>query len=591
MNNREPKKKIVFRLFSYIRPYKALTSAALILLTTAVSCEVLIPYIMGETIDSLGKTLSESDLKISSLQLLGVVIVAFFSMISQIYITGIIGQNVMRDMRLQALAHTQKLSLNYLNNTPKGSILSRITNDIETINEYFAVFSTQILKNLMLMMASLIMMAALNWRLGLIALITFLPIVLLTELFRRAARVAYRQVREWTSRVNSFLSEHISAISVVKIFNKEEWSRKQFALNNNGLLKSLLKEIRIFSIFRPLTHMLGAISMALIIQSSGILRSFNADWITAGVLFSFIQLAEKFYRPLLELAENFGIMQSALAGGERVFELLDNREMIPDEGLPIEPGHRITGEIEFKDVHFSYKEETPVLQNISFNIRPGEKVAIVGLTGSGKSTITNLITRLWDADSGSIRIDGREIKEISLESLRSQIITVQQDIFLFSGSVRDNICLGSCLNEEALVEAAKTVNADQFIRELPDGYDTEIIENGENLSTGQKQLLTFARAIAHDPAVVILDEATSNVDTESEQLIQEAMRRLFEKRTSIIIAHRLSTIIDADRILVLSEGKVIEEGRHEELIQRRGAYYNLYLLQYNGGSSSPASNS
>ncbi len=512
--------------------------------------------------------------------LLGVMVFSFL----QVYLMAYTGQGVMKDLRGKLLRHTMGQRLGYLNRTPVGSFVTRLTNDVETINEFFTTVAISVLKDFSMMIGVIITLFLLDRTLALITLATLPPVIALTLYFRVKARDAFRNVRLWVSRVNAFLSEHISGIAVVQIFAREKRSFKEFDDRNTSLLGANLKEVFVFALFRPFTQFLKSFSIGIIIYFGA--RYFLSASLSLGVLIAFINLIEKFYLPVMDISEKFTILQSAMAGGERVFNLLETEDSIEETAgtfpaasatpLPEEP----RGRLEFRDVRFAYVEDEPVLKGLSFTVEPGETVAIVGYTGAGKTTITNLITRLWDIQSGSILLDAHDLREYPLDRLRSHVQPVQQDVFLFSGSIFENITLGAEMSRSRVERAAAVVNADSFIKHLPAGLDTVLHEGGTNLSGGQRQLISFARIIAHDPRLVILDEATSSIDTETEKLIQEALTEVFRGRTNLVIAHRLSTIQHADRILVLNEGVLVEEGHHESLLARKGVYYNLYNLQY-----------
>ena len=495
----------------------------------------------------------------------------------QIYTMSWTSQGVMKDIRMSMLDHVMRQSLSYLGDTPVGSLLSRITSDVETINEFFTSVTISLLSDFAIMGGVLITLFILNPFLALITVLTLPPVLIGTLIFRRLARSAYRRQRHWTSRVNSFLSEHVSGMDIIQIYGREKTTADEFAGTNEELFKASLSEMYVFAVFRPLVNLLTSVTLGIVIYTGA--RMLDRNVLSLGVLIAFIELIQKFYRPVMDLSEKFSIMQSAMAGGERVFALLENDHSIPDTG-----DHRleksIRGELEFRNVNFSYRPGEPVISDLSFHAAPGETIAIVGYTGSGKTTIASLAARFWDIDSGEILLDGTPLKDYRLKDLRQSIQSVQQDVFLFSGSIRENITLGMNMDDERIVAAARTVQADRFIASMEKGYATILQEKGKNLSGGQKQLLSFTRAIAHNPSVLILDEATAAIDTETEKMIQQALDKLLEGRTSLVIAHRISTIRKADRILVLSEGKLVESGNHDELIERKGLYYNLYRYQY-----------
>ncbi|MDX9800527.1 MAG: ABC transporter ATP-binding protein [Spirochaetia bacterium] len=494
----------------------------------------------------------------------------------QVYIMAYISQGVMRDMRHELLEHTFSQSLSFLNSRPVGSLVTRVTSDVETVNELFTSVATSLLRDIFVMTGVIFVLFTLNVRLATITVITLPPVFILTWFFRSRAREAYRQVRLWVSKVNGFLSEHISGMEIIQMFSREKKISDDFYDKNKKLLKAELGEMYVFAAFRPLIDFFTSVSTGAIIYFGA--QYFTNSTLSLGVLIAFVNLVGQFYRPVMDISEKFNIMQSAMAGSERVFDLLDSNSSIPDNGKINADNFR--GEIEFRNVNFSYNPGEPVLKNLSFKLNPGETVAVVGYTGAGKTTIASLAARFWDTGSGNILIDGRDIREYSLDSLRKCIQTVQQEVFLFSGTLEENITLGKKLSREELEKAAEAVQADRFISTLPDGFSSVVKEGGANFSAGQRQLISFARIIAHDPKVVILDEATASVDTETEKLIQLALSQILKERTSLVIAHRLSTIRHADRILVLNDGNLVEEGSHDKLMDLKGAYFNLYQLQY-----------
>jgi ATP-binding cassette, subfamily B, multidrug efflux pump len=499
----------------------------------------------------------------------------------QIYIMAALGQNVMRDLRLSLLGHLLRQALAYLQRTPVGSLVSRLTSDVDTINELFATVAISFIKNFSLMIGVVVTLYIMNPRLATITVFSLPPVILATLYFRVKARKAYRLVRSGVAKVNAYLSEHISGMEVVQMFGREQAVKEAFDKRNDALYDASMKELFVFAPFRASIDFLTTISTGVILYfGAGMFVELS---VSLGVLIAFISLIRMFYQPVMDLSEKFTIMQSAMAGGERIFGILDTHQEVPDTGR--RRIDNVRGELQFRKVNFSYVPDEPVLKDLSFTVNPGETVAVVGYTGAGKTTIANLLTRFWDIQQGEILIDGFNIRDLLLADLRRFIQPVQQDVFLFSGTIEENITLGASIPREEVVDAAKMVNAHGFIEKLPRGYDTMLQERGSNISTGQKQLISFARVIAQNPRVLILDEATSNVDTETERLIQSALKVLLKGRTSLVIAHRLSTIKNADRILVLSHGHLVEQGSHEELIALKGLYYNLYRLQYSGSAA------
>ncbi len=505
--------------------------------------------------------------------LVGVLIFTFL----QVYLQAYVGQMIMKDMRTQLFDHTVHLSLKFIDSNPVGRLVSRLTNDVETINELFTTVLPSLLKDFSTMLGVTVALFLLSPRLGGVTLLTLPLVFIITAVFRVRARNAFRNVRKSVSRLNAFISERIAGMRIVQLFVREKRSHRKFQERNGELLDANLGEMYVFAIFRPIIDLLASVSMAVIIYFGASLLL--KDLVSLGILIAFFNLIRMFYHPVMDLSEKYNILQSAMAGGERVFDLLDSKAKI---GQPTEPltMQEARGGIEFNNVTFSYKEGEVVLKDLSFRVKPGETVAIVGYTGAGKTTIISLLTRLWEIQGGDIRLDDVDIRDLPTDELRRRVQSVLQDVFLFSGSIVENIRLGADIPLKDIERAVKLVRADSFIDAYPDGLDTELSERGSNLSMGQRQLLSFARVLAHNPDVLILDEATGNIDTETEKLIQEALTELLRDRTSLVIAHRLSTIRHADRIIVLHEGQLFEQGTHEELIGKQGMYYNLYQMQY-----------
>lgn len=499
---------------------------------------------------------------------------------SELFNMAFVSQNVMKDMRKELFRHSLGFSLSYYTRTPSGKLISNITNDVETINKLFSTVISAILKDIFIMAGVFVVLFVLDPMLALWALIVLPPLVAATLIYRAKARDAYRKVRETISKLNVFLSEHLAGMSIVQIFAREKDTSGKFNKKNDEALKANYKEIMVFATFRPLIDLFATLSIALIIYAGA--HFLIRDLITLGVLIAFINLLGKFFQPIQDLAEKFTILQSAMAGGERIFALMDIDETISEPEKPAAMDNT-TGHIEFKNVSFAYKKNEPVLRNVSFTVSPGETVAIVGYTGAGKTTIASLLTRFWDVTDGEILVDSVNVKDIAKGRLRKNIQAVLQDVFIFSGTIEENIKLGKDISEEKINEVIKIVQADSFINKLTDGLQTKLHPGGTNLSMGQRQLLSFARFLAHDPAILILDEATAAIDTESEQLIQKAINNLLEDRTSIVIAHRLSTISHADKIIVLNKGKIEEAGTHSQLLEKEGLYFNLYKMQFAEG--------
>lgn len=494
----------------------------------------------------------------------------------QIFLMALTSQNIMKSMRVKLFRHLTGQSLSYLSETPVGKLVSGVTNDVATIDELLSSVFSALLKDILLMIGVVIALFYLDVKMALITLLTVPPAMIVIEILRKKSREVYRRVRMHISGVNSFLSEHISGMAIVQMFGRELESQKTFQKENGKLFKANMNQMYVHAFFRPLIDLLASVSLAVIIYVGA--GFYESGIISLGILIAYINLIGQFYDPLKDIAEKFSIMQSAMAGGERVFALFDRDNTIKKKENPQTP--ELEGSIEFKDVHFAYKRDVPVLKGLNFKVNPGETVAIVGYTGAGKTTIASLLTRLWDINEGAILIDGVDIRDLSLHLLRETVQPVQQDVFIFAGDMRKNITIGSDISDEKFQQAVEASEVETFIGKFEKSYDTVLSERGANLSVGQRQLLSFARALAHDPRILILDEATAHIDTETEELIQRALKNLVKDRTSLVIAHRLSTIRNADRIMVLNDGVVAEIGTHDELIERQGIYSTLYELQY-----------
>jgi ATP-binding cassette subfamily B protein len=498
-------------------------------------------------------------------------------------LTGTTGQMVVFDLRTEVFNHMLKLPTRYFDRTPVGRLITRVTTDVEALDQMFAYGVVTILGDVVKIFAILVILFAKDYRLSLVTF-TIVPFLLgSTMYFRLKARDAFRTIRVFLARLNSHLHENITGMSVVQMFARERDRREQFKDANSGLREAQLGAIFFESALSALVEFIGSAGLALILWYGGV-RIVNGA-ITFGSLILFIELVKRFFEPIFSLSQQYTIMQSAMASSERIFGLLDTSEMIenPDEPVALGQAGQVAGEIEFRDVEFAYKKDEPIIRGVSFKIRPGEKVAIVGATGAGKTTLIKLLTRLYDTDGGAVMVDGVDVRKLDKHELRKSIGMVLQDVFLFSGDIGYNIRIGNdSISPEMVEDAARRANVDTFIDRFPNRYNEQIMERGKNLSSGEKQLISFARALAYEPSIHVLDEATSSVDTNSERLIQQALHKLMEGRTSIVIAHRLSTIKDVDRILVMHKGQVVEEGTHAELLEKRGIYYRLYILQYKG---------
>ncbi|MDQ3207934.1 MAG: ABC transporter ATP-binding protein/permease, partial [Gemmatimonadota bacterium] len=516
-----------------------------------------------------------------ALLFLAALVLEFLVEYGQTLLTTYLGQRVMYDLRMQIFGHLQRLSISYFDRNPVGRLMTRVTSDVETLNELFSSGVVTVFGDVFTLLAIMAMMLWIDWRL---ALVTFavIPLVWLTaRIFRRRVRQAFGDIRVRLARLNSFLQERISGMRVVQLFGREADSAAQFAQLNQDHLEAHRRSITIYAVFFPVVELLTAVAMALLLYYGG-LRALGGT-ITVGVLAAFIQLTRRFFQPLQDLSEKFNLLQSAMASSERVFALLDQPVTVLEPVNPMKLAERVRGEVRFEGVWFRYRQEGPwVLRDVSFTASPGQTIALVGHTGAGKTTIVNLLLRFYDPDRGRILIDGVDIRQLSTSDLRSLIGFVQQDLFLFAGDIQHNLTLDAPITPEAARQAARRVGADRFIERLPAGYDHRLGERGRSLSVGERQLLSFARALALDPTILVLDEATSSVDAQAEGQIQVAIAELMTGRTSLVVAHRLSTILHADEILVLQHGEIRERGSHRELLAQQGLYERLYQLQLSG---------
>ncbi|MCK9164714.1 MAG: ABC transporter transmembrane domain-containing protein [Candidatus Cloacimonas sp.] len=520
---------------------------------------------------------ASKQLLILALIFLAIITLRFVASYFQTVFTAYFSQTAMADLRHDVFAHLQKMPTKFFDTNPVGRLVTRVTNDIAAIDEMLASGVITIIQDVVLIITIVILMLALNWHLALVSF-SILPLVIwVIVIFRRKTRVVYREVRKHLAVLNATLAEHIEGQKIIQLFNQYFHKRQEFADINQKYYLASIKQIRLFAFFRPIIHVSSQIAVALIIWYGG--GKILQNVITIGLLMAFTQYIQKLFEPINDFSEKFNFLQSALASAERIFNLL---ALSPDDYR--EEKHqniKLEGEIEFENVWLAYNENEWVLKDISFKVAPGEKIALVGHTGSGKTSIVNLILGMYPYQKGRILIDGKDIHNYSLADLRRNVGIVQQDVFLFSGNIKDNIALNNDeLSDEEIIQVAKYVNADKFISKLPNGYNEPVMERGATLSTGQRQLIAFARVLAYNPSIFILDEATSNIDTETELLIQDALNKIIKDRTSIIIAHRLSTIQNVDRILVLHKGEIVEEGSHFELLDKQGLYYDLYRLQY-----------
>jgi ATP-binding cassette subfamily B protein len=570
--------RLMARMLRYLRPYWKFLAVSFVFLMLQTGTQLLGPYITKIAIDRYIATKDLAGLDLMALAYVGVVLVGFIVLFIQTYTTQYTGQRAMHDLRMDIFSHLQKQDMAYFDRNAVGRLMTRTINDVETLNELFSTGVVGLLSDVSTVFGIALIMLWLDWRLALICLAAF-PVILYTSRFyRRRAREVYRESRLILGRLNAGLQENLAGVATIQAFGQEARMYRRFQEINFHYRDVLLRSIRYNAVFFPVIELFSALSIGLLLWYGGNLIMANA--IQAGVLVAFIQYIQRMYQPIRDLAEKYNIMQAAMASAERIFALLDTPETIKNPAQA-KKAENFTGDIEFRDVWLSYRPGEPVLRGVSFKVRPGEKVALVGATGGGKTSIISALCRFYDVERGSILVDGIDVREWDKQELRRHMGLVLQDVFLFSGNIADNITLGDRrISEERLLEAARRAHIAPFIEKLPQRYQEEVQERGSTLSQGQRQLLSFARALAFDPKILILDEATSSVDTQTEMLIQEALNELLKNRTALIIAHRLSTIQHADRILVMHKGEIWEQGTHDELRALGGLYARLYDLQY-----------
>ena len=611
--------RLMRRLTSYLRPYRVVVFLALAAIFFYGILQAVPPYLMKVEVDRyldpsgeqripafLARFLNPNPLvgvmQIAFALFLPAVVVTFFLEFAQSFAMQLVGQKVMYDLRKQIFGHLQRLQLSFYDHNPVGRLVTRVTTDVDVLNELFASGVVAIFGDVFTLLSIVVVMLKVNWKLALLTFSVLPLIVLVTVAFRKAVRESYRQIRVAIARINAYLQEHITGMEVLQLFNREARSQEEFEKINRRHMEAYKDSILAYGLFYPAVEFMGVLAVAIILYLGGGMALHGA--VSVGTAIAFIQYSQRFFRPIQDLSDKYNILQSAMASSERIFKLLDTPVTITDRvgtglvaasgGHPQGAPLRLSGDgaqrevapaihplVEFRDVSFAYQGDHRVIEHVSLSINSGETVAVVGHTGAGKTTLTSLLLRFYDVQEGQVLFDGVDIRDLPLRELRSNFGIVLQDPFLFSGDISSNIRLGSeWIDDERIRDAARQVNILDFVESLPGGFGEPVKERGATLSTGQKQLLSFARALAHNPRILILDEATSSVDPETEYLIREGLRRLIRNRTSLVIAHRLSTIQNASQIVVMHKGRVREVGSHQELLQKQGIYFKLYRLQY-----------
>ena len=576
--------RLMRRLLGFMRPHRVAIGWTVVAIIGLSVLQLAPPYLTKVAIDAHITTGELDGLDTLAFLFLGVLVLSYVLEYVQTYTLQVTGQRIIFDLRMRIQEHLQRLDVAFYDRNPVGRLMTRVTTDVDALNDLFASGVVSAFRDIFMLGGIAIVLVVMDWRLAIVALSVLPLIALVTQWFRRNARHSYRQVRGWIARINAFLQENITGMATVQLFRREALHFDRFDAINQGHRDANIASIYYYAVFYPAIEVLGALAIAAIVW-------FGGGWtlqgtLELGSLVAFVLYSQRFFRPISDLSEKFNLLQAAMASSERIFALLDTPVSIESptsrtpsdchHGLPAGPGH-----ISFEHVWFAYRDDEYVLEDVTFDVAPGQRVGVVGATGAGKTTLINLLMRFYDVNRGRITIDGVDIRERSLTALRSRFGLVLQDGYLFSGTVADNIRLGSdAISDAAVRRAAAAVHADRFIASLPDGFDSPVAERGATFSVGQRQLLSFARALAHQPSVLVLDEATSSIDTDTEQLIQDALRVLMSGRTTIAIAHRLSTVQDMDAILVFHKGRLRETGSHQELLAQRGLYFTLYQLQY-----------
>ena len=571
------KKSSTMRLIAYMKPYAHWVIFALLLVLGLTAFDLYRPMLVGDAIDTFGANGDYDVIIATAIKYAVVLALSFAFNTAQTWILQKTGQNIILQMRKDLYRHIQSLGSRYFDITPVGKLVTRVTNDVEALNEMYSGILVQLFRNIVKIVGLAGVMLVLDVRLAAISFVLMPLVIGLTVLCQKIARNIYRLYRTRLTDINTFLSEHLSGMKIIQIFGRQERKFEEFHDKNTKLYKAFYREMLMYAVFRPLIYILSILSLMIVLWFGS--RNVFDEIISVGTLYIFSNYIRSFFDPIQELAEQFSTLQSSIASAEKIFTVMDEDEFIPEVENPKQPD-KITGKIEFDHVWFAYDSENYVLKDVSFVINPGEKVAFVGATGAGKSSILNLIGRYYDIQKGHIYIDGIDIRQLSKKQLRSAIGQMQQDVFIFEGDVAYNIRLNDDNITDAQVKAAaEYVNASHFIEKLPQGYHEPVTERGATFSAGERQLLSFARTLAHNPSILVMDEATANIDTETEILIQEALEKLMDGRTTIMVAHRLSTIQHADCIMVMHKGRICERGTHRELLEQDGIYRKLYELQ------------
>jgi ATP-binding cassette, subfamily B, multidrug efflux pump len=573
--------RLMRRLLQYLRPYWRQVALSFVAILVGSAAQLAQPYLIKVAIDRYIAAGQLEPLNRLAALYFFILVIAFVADYGQTWTMQLTGQKLMFDLRTAIYGHLQRLDLKYYDRNPVGRLMTRVTSDVDVLNDLFTAGVVTIFGDVFTLIGIMVVMLWMNWRLAAVTFCVLPLVVMITQWFRRNVRESYRVVRAWIARINGFLQENITGMSTVQLFRREALNFARFDEIDRKHRDANIESIFYYAVFYPAVEAVSALASALIIWYGG--GSVIQGTLTLGALVAFLQYAQRFFRPISDMSEKFNVLQSAMASSERIFTLLDEPVAVTPPASPVARPSQGAGHIVFDNVWFAYNDENWVLRDISFEVKPGERVGIVGATGSGKTTLINLLLRFYDVNRGRITVDGVDIRELELSELRGLFSLVLQDVHLFSGTIADNIRLGNpAIDDDRVRRAAEAVHADGFIARLPKDYSSAVAERGATLSVGQKQLLSFARALAFDPRVLILDEATSSVDTETELLIRDALRALMAGRTTIAIAHRLSTIQDMDKILVLHKGRLREAGTHQELLAARGIYFRLFELQYKG---------